>query len=228
MTLRRPCSSKRRGRSRAGHPHSPVGAGSKAAALLRPSKSWQQPTDMAEAAGSERRAPSPRLKVEHRLQGKGGPARLLGSWGPHPWLFEAAGQQDQSPEWQKPGYLGLRPWLFGAARLTGSAHVDNFRDSGVPFLAVDTSSDKSESEKPQGQHSILRTPTVRRKSTVDKAKISWGLDCQRATCTPQVVGTGDGHARTLEQALGSATSGQPYPSSASSRLSLLMMILGQH
>ena len=34
------------------HPHLPVGAGSKAAALLRPRKSWR-PTDMAEAAGSE-------------------------------------------------------------------------------------------------------------------------------------------------------------------------------
>ena len=77
--------------------------------------------------------------MEHRLQGKGGPAGLLGSWGPHPWLCEAAGQQGHYPRWP-------------ASRVLT---VDKLRGSWVPSLAVCTSSGKPESDKPQGQHQHL-------------------------------------------------------------------------
>ena len=132
MTLKRPCSSKCRGRSRAGH----IYQWAPAAALLRPRKSW--------------RPEGP--NVEHRLQRKGGPAGLLGSWGPHAWLFEAVGQEGHHPRWPanrvaEPGYLGPRPWLFGAARTQGRAHVEKLTISWVPSLAVCTS-------RPQTTHGL--------------------------------------------------------------------------
>ena len=79
----------------------------KAAALQRHCSSWRQPTDMAEAAGNETGATQPEgLCVEQRLRGKGGFTGLLGSLGPHPWLFEAAGQQNHLPRRSATGVAG--------------------------------------------------------------------------------------------------------------------------
>ena len=52
-------------------------------------------------------------------------------------------------EWQAPGCLGPQPWLFGAARSQGRAHVDNLRGSWAPSLAVCKSSGEQGRSTPQ-------------------------------------------------------------------------------
>ena len=50
-------------------------------------------------------------------------------------LLPGACSREEAPEWQKPGYLGSRPWLFGAAR-SRAAHVDNLCDYFLTGLSV--------------------------------------------------------------------------------------------
>ena len=119
-----------------------------------------------------------------------------GTWVPDPGCLAQRAHRAE-PMLTTSGVLGSLPWLF--VHLLASRNATNRKASA----------------------SILKTPTARRKGIVDKARgvssapPTQGLDCQRATCTPQVVHTRDGHARALERALeprqGSATNGQPYP-----------------
>ena len=86
------------------------------------------------------------LRVEQRLQEKGGPTGLLGSLGPHPWLFEAAGEPNHHPRWLATGVAGsgvLGPPTLALAQrahragriLTTSEVLGSFPWLFVPILA---------------------------------------------------------------------------------------------
>ena len=146
---------------------------------------------------------------------------LLGSWGPHPWLFVAAGRQGHRPgdrphQWQSSGYLGPRPWLFGAARTPGRARLNISQVLGsLPWLfeSLMATQDRTDSKATSDRQGWPR-PSDRGKagrSRDGKSTVpTQGLGCQQATCTLKVGGKGQGarrHKRGTEARQGSATSG---------------------
>ena len=202
LIVRRPCSSKRRGRSRAGiHIYQWAPAARQqpcCAPQVMAARTWQRRPE------AKQGQPSPRGYVW-----SAGSKERLGqqaSWGPgvptsgclRQRGSKATARADRPPEWLSPGCLGPRPWLFGAARSQGKAHIDNLRGSWVPSLAVCASSSNPGGNKQQG----LRTPTTQYKGTavqtrdVSSAPPKQGLGCQWATCTLQVVCTRAGHTGT--------------------------------
>ena len=110
--------------------------------------------------------------MEHRLRDKGGPTSLLGFLGPHPWLFEAAGQQHNAHAGPLPGCLRFF-WQAEPQHITR------------PALAKGGTYKNTQGYRRQGKGCVQRTTPQ-------------GLSCQQATCTLQVRGTSRGRARALE------------------------------
>ena len=89
--------------------------------------------------------------MEHRLRGKGGgPTGLLGSLGPHPWLFEAAGQQNHHPGWFATGVADTGCLVPDSGCLAQRAHRAEPMFRVLGFLVVYNSSGKQSRSTPQG------------------------------------------------------------------------------
>ena len=174
MAHKGPCSGGCRGLGRAGHPHLPAGASSQ-------DSSHATPLLLTAAAHGHGRGGRKRnrgnlargLFVEQRLQEKGGPTGLLGSLGPHPWLFEAgqpnhhpchwSGRQQGSSWVPDPGCLAQRAHRAGPI-LTTSEVLGSFPWLFVPILASRIAAHRKAST------SILKRPALPRKGILSRAR----------------------------------------------------------
>ena len=148
-----------------------------------------------------------------------------GSWVPIPGCLRQRGSNTTTragvlQEWQAPGYLGPRPWLFGAARSQGRAHVDNLTGSWVPSLAVSKSSSGKQGHRParpaparRGVNGTPRGPLTGQGKCAaphsGRVSVANGQPAPRRRYAPRI--DTQGHWSGHWSRRGSATNGQPYP-----------------